>query len=44
MARKIGADCGAGEENKIAEREVQELEVKERIEKIYWYDPVKADQ
>ena len=33
MARKIGADCGAGEENKMAESEVKELEVKERKRK-----------
>ncbi|XP_068712952.1 t-SNARE domain-containing protein 1-like [Montipora foliosa] len=33
MARKIGADCEAGEENKMAEIEVKELEVKERKRK-----------
>lgn len=33
MARKIGADCGAGEENKMAESEVKEIEVKERKRK-----------
>ena len=33
MARKIGADCGAGEENKMAESEVKELEVKEKKRK-----------
>ena len=33
MARKIGADRGAGEENKMAESEVKELEVKERKRK-----------
>ena len=33
MARKIGADCGAGEENKMAESEVKEFEVKERKRK-----------
>ena len=33
MARKIDADCGAGEENKMAESEVKELEVKERKRK-----------
>ena len=33
MARKIGADCGAGEENKMAESEVKELKVKERKRK-----------
>ena len=33
MARKIGADCGAGEENKMTESEVKEIEVKERKRK-----------
>ena len=33
MARKIGADCGASEENKMAESEVKEIEVKERKRK-----------
>ena len=33
MARKIGADCGAGEENKMAESEVKGLEAKERKRK-----------
>ena len=33
MARKIGPDCGAGEENKMVESEVKELEVKERKRK-----------
>ena len=33
MVRKIGADCGAGEENKMAESEVKEIEVKERKRK-----------
>ena len=32
MARKIGADCGAGEENKMAEIKVKEI-VKERKRK-----------
>ena len=33
MAQKIGPDCGAGEENKMAESEVKELKVKERKRK-----------
>ena len=33
IARKIGVDCGAGEEGKMAESEVKELEVKERKRK-----------
>ena len=33
MAQKIGPDCGAGEENKMAESEVKELQVKERKRK-----------
>ena len=33
MARKIGPGCGAGDENKMAESEVKELEVKERKRK-----------
>ena len=33
MARKIGADCGAGEENKMTESEVKEIDVKERKRK-----------
>ena len=33
MARKIGADCGAGEEIKMAESEVKDIEVKERKRK-----------
>ena len=34
MARKIGADCEAGEENKMAESEVKELERKEKENQI----------
>ena len=33
MVRKSGADCGASEENKMAESEVKEIEVKERKRK-----------
>ena len=32
MAQKIGPDCGAGEENKMAESEVKELKVKQEKE------------